>query len=46
MFSQMRIINIKSKECKIIEIEDFTPGQLNSISAFYENHPDYEIERY
>jgi len=44
-FSQIRIINIKSKLEKIIDIEDFHPGELNAIVLFYENHKEYTLER-
>jgi len=46
LFNILRIINIKTNLCKELEIEDYNPMDLNIIVEFYENHPDYEVERF
>ena len=45
MFTQIRIINIKTNLEKIIDIDDYNPMDLNIICDFYENHLHYEVER-
>jgi len=44
-FTQIRIINIKNRLEKIINIEDYDIRSLNAIIAFYENHKEYTLER-
>ena len=44
-FTQIRIINTRAKLEKIINIEDYSPMDLNLIVAFYENHKYYSLER-
>ena len=44
-FTQIRIINIKSKLEKVIDIDEHTPANLNAIVAFYEDHKEYILER-
>jgi len=44
-FTQIRIINIRTKLEKVIDIEDYSPIDLNLIVVFYENHNDYSLER-
>ena len=44
-FTQIRIINVRTKLEKIISIENYNPMDLNLIVKFYENHKEYILER-
>ena len=41
----MIITNLKTNMKKEINVWDFTPRQLNSITAFYDDHEAYDIHR-
>jgi len=43
MFKYIRVMH-KSKNCKLIDINNYHPIDLNVIVEFYENHDDYSIE--
>ena len=43
----IRIINVNTRLCKKIDCEttELDPHSLNVITAFYDAHKDYEVER-
>ena len=45
MFKHLQITNIKTTLTKLVDIYDYTPDQLNAITAFYSDHPDYTLDR-
>jgi len=46
MYTQIRIINIKSNLEKIINMFDYNETDLNIICNFYDYHKNYVIEMF
>ena len=45
MFTHFKIIHKRDQLYKIININDFSIGDLELISNFYDEHDDYELNR-